>query len=199
MKLSRTYRIFALLSALLPASVYVAGCGGGSAPQLPSPANYVADADLVYFGVPQNSNAYTADVASLATSGGNFTGEFVNRNNEQNLTFSGVNRIVNVATERRFVVQLASPAGQPFQSGQIIPLALGTQSNILLRQSNANIAGDRIWTTDGGTATVTAIGADSIALRLENARFVPSSAFFGRGTFLLNGTLSAAGLRVVAG
>ena len=193
----------AVLSALAPTALAVSlalgGCGGGSSVTLPTPANYRLAATLDYSAVSQNSNAFIARVETLSTTGGNFSGELVNRAGAQNANFSGINRIVNNPNERFFSVQLASPAGRPFVVGQVIPLALGTQSNILLRQSNVNFNGDRIWNSDGGTATVTAIGADSIAVRLDNARFVPSSAFLGTGTFLLNGPLSATGLRVVTG
>ena len=198
MKTSRILGRLALLGALVPATVTSFGCGGGGTTVTPSPTNYRLSATLDYSAVSTNSNAFTVRIVPAETSSANFAGEITNRAGGQNVAFGGLNRIVNTPTQRSFSAQLASPAGQPFVVGQIIPLALGTQSNILLRQSSSNFPNaDRIWNSDGGTATVTSVGTDSIAVRLDNARFVPSSAFFGTGTFLLNGTLSATGLRVL--
>ena len=189
----------AMLGALVPASLGIVGCGGGSTARPVLPANYRAAANLVYSSVSNGSNAYTARVESLDTTDGNFVAVFTKRpnNGTQNLEFGAVNRIAGVATQRRFEVALESPSGAPFQVGQSIALALGSRNTVLIRQNNPN--GDRIWISDGGTAIVTATGANSIALQLNNARFVPSPAFLGTGTFLLNGALSASGLRVVAG
>lgn len=176
--------------ALLPG-----GCGGGSSGSSNS-SNYQLAATLDYSQVSTGSNAFTARIATLDTAGSNFSGAISTGANQQSVNFSGINRIVGNTTERRIIVQLASPSGRRFAVGQEIPLAVGTQSTILLRQSSSgNTPGDRIWNSDGGTATVTAIGADSISLRLNNARFVPSPAFLGTGTFLLNGPIAATGLR----
>ena len=197
---ARRALLFSMLGAAVPAALVAGGCGGGSS-GLPISTNYKLAATLDYSAVSQNSNAFTVRIENFDTSSSTFSGVLLNRGGQQNATFSGVNRIVNTVTERRLYVQLASPSGSKFAVGQEIPLKLGTQSNILLRQNNTDnsTGGDRIWNSDGGTATVTAIGSDSISLRLNNALFVPSSAFLGQGTFLLNGPLSATGLGVTNG
>ena len=192
---ARRALLLSLLSSV-PVAMVAGGCGGGQSGS-PISSNYKLAATLDYSAVSSGSNAFTARIETLDTAGNNFSGTLLTRGNQQNATFSGINRIVNNTTERRLYVQLASPGGSKFAVGQEIPLAVGTQSTILLRQSNTgNTPGDRIWNSDGGTATVTAIGADSISLRLNNARFVPSSAFLGTGTFLLNGPIAATGLNV---
>ena len=177
------------------APILVAGCGGASTSTPPLPANYRANADLIYSAVSVPSNAYTARVQSLSTSGANnLNGVLVTSSGgTQNVEFSGINRIVNVPTERRFDVFLEAPAGQSFAVGQRYPLAFGTRNNILIRQSNVN--GDRLWQSEGGVATVAAVSSDAISLNLTDARFVPSPTFFAVGSFLLNGTIGATGLR----
>lgn len=192
--------ISSLLGALLPAAVLLAGCGGGSSNISPSLTNYRLAGTLDYSFVSSDSNALTTRIESFDTSASNFNGELVTRSGAQTVMFSGVNRLINNPTQRRFTVQLAASGGGGFAVGQVIPLALGTSSNIVLSQNTSNNPGtNRVWNSDGGTATVTSIGADSIALRLSNARFVRSSAFLGTGTFVLDGTMTATGLRVVSG
>lgn len=189
------HRSLALFGALA-APIIVAGCGGGSSTSTPAlPANYQPNADLLYSAVSSQSNAYFAPVTTLSTSSANnLNGVLVTASDgTQNLEFSGINRIVNVPTERRFDVFLEAPAGQRFAVGQNYPLAFGTRNNILIRQSNPN--GDRLWQSESGVARVTAITSDSVELRLIDARFVPSPTFFAFGNFLLNGTIGATGLR----
>ena len=186
-----------LCGLLACAPILVGGCGGAatSTPQLP--ANYAPNADLVYSSVSTNSNAYAARVTGLSTSGtNNLNGSLVTSGGTQNVELSGINRIVNVPTERRFDVFLEAPAGQSFAVGQRYALAFGTRNNILIRQSNVN--GDRLWQSDGGVATVTAVSSNAIQLSLTDARFVPSPTFFAVGTFLLNGTIGATGLRTAS-
>ena len=195
---SRPGLALCLLGALAAAPMLVAGCGGAtSAPALPS--GYRPNADLIYSAVSPNSNAYTARVTGLTTTNANnLRGSLATGGDgTQNLELSGINRIVNVPTERRFEVVLESSAGQSFVAGQIFPLAFGTRNNILIRQSNPN--GERLWVSDGGLATVTAVSRNSISLSLTNARFVPSPTFFATGTFVLDGTIGARSLRVTGG
>ena len=195
---SRPSLALCLLSALAAAPMLVAGCGGAtSAPALPS--GYRPNADLIYSAVSPNSNAYTARVTGLTTtSASNLRGSLTTGSDgTQNLELSGINRIVNVPTERRFEVVLESSAGQSFVAGQVFPLAFGTRNNILIRQSNPN--GERLWQSEGGAAQVITVDADRIQLRLIDARFVPSPTFFARGTFVLDGTIGARSLRVASG
>ena len=183
-----------LFGALACAPILIGGCGGAtSTPALPS--GYAPNADLTYAAVSPQSNAYTARVTALETSGANnLNGSILTGGDgTSNLELSGINRIVNVTTERRFDVFLESPAGQGFVVGQRYPLAFGTRNNILVRQSNPN--GDRLWQSDGGVATITSVSSNSIQLSLSDARFTPSPTFFAFGTFLLNGTIGATKLR----
>lgn len=184
-----------LMAALACAPIVVAGCGGGSTSTPSLPTNYRPTADLTYSAVSAQSNAYTARITALETSGANNLNGVLTTGSDgtQNLELSGINRIVNVPTVRRFDVFLEAPANQGFAVGQTFPLSFGTRNNILIRQSNPN--GDRLWQSAGGVATVTATARDSIQLRLTDARFVPSPTFFATGNFLLNGTIGATGLR----
>ena len=190
-------RSLALFGALA-APIIVAGCGGAATSTPPLPANYAPRADLEYSNVSAQTNAYTVRVQSLSASGANnLNGSIVTSAGTQNLELSGINRIINVATERRFDVFLEAPSGQSFAVGQTYPLQFGTRNNILIRQSNLN--GDRLWQSEGGVATVVAVSSNSISLNLTNARFVPSPTFFAVGNFLLNGTIGATGLRAANG
>ena len=186
-----------LLGALASAPLFIAGCGGASVSSPTLPAGYTAQADLIYSAVSQPNNALTLPVTSLATDSGNLIGSLTTSSQgTQNVEFSGINRLINVETTRRFDVFLEAPAGQGFAVGQSYPLSFGTRNTILIRQSNPN--GDRLWQSDGGTATVTSVGTNAISLRLTDARFVPSPTFFGRGIFILNGTIGARSLRVAS-
>lgn len=190
--------LYSMIGAAVPATLLAGGCGGGQSGGIPNPSSYKLAATLTYSGISQNSNAFVARIDGFDTTRDDSNGELSVLGNQQKLALSGVNRIVNNTTERRLTLELASPSGRKFEVGQVIPLALGTSSNILLRQSVANtgVGGDRIWNSDGGSAVITSIGPDSIGLRLDNAYFVPSPAFLGQGTFLLNGPINATGLRV---
>ena len=165
---------FVLCGLLACAPIVLVGCGGGSTTSTPPlPANYAPNADLIYSGVSIPNNAYTARVLTLSRDrAGNLNGVLVtSANGTRNLELSGINRIVNVETERRFDVFLEAPAGQNFAVGQRYPLSFGTRNNILIRQSNPN--GDRLWQSEGGVAVVTAVGSNSIQLNLvtsENRR-----------------------------
>lgn len=195
MKTLRYLRLSLALFGALAAPNLIAGCGGGSATSTPPlPTNYSPNADLIYSAVSAQSNAYTVRVTTLSSTGANnLNGSFLANGGTQNVEFSGINRIVNVPTERRFDVFLEAPAGESFAVGQIFPLAFGTRNNILVRQSNPN--GDRLWQSESGVARVTSVSANSIELLLIDARFVPSPTFFAFGNFLLNGTIGATGLR----
>lgn len=188
-----------LCGLLACAPIFIGGCGGASTSTPQLPAGYAPNANLIYSAVSVPNNAFTARVTTLSTTGANnLRGVLVTAGDgTQNVELSGINRIVNVPTERRFDVFLEAPGGQAFAVGQRYPLAFGTRNNILIRQSNPN--GDRLWQSEGGVATVVAVGSDSISLNLTDARFVPSPTFFAGGTFLLNGTIGATGLRTAAG
>lgn len=195
---ARRALLLALIGAAVPATLLASGCGGGQSGGIPNPSSYQLAATLTYSGVSQNSNAFTVRIDGFDTTRGDFKGELSGLGNRQKLVMSGVNRIVNNPVERSFILELASPNGQKFEVGQVIPLSLGTSSNMLLRQSNANngTGNDRIWNCDSGSVVVTSIGTNSIGLRLDNAYFIPSPVFLGQGTFLLNGPINATGLRV---
>ena len=201
----KTFRSFprpalALCGLLACAPILVAGCGGGSTTSTPSlSANYTPGADLIYSSVSIPNNAYTARVQTLSRDGANNLKSVLvtAMDGTQNVELSGINRIVNVETERRFDVFLEAPSGQSFAVGQQYPLSFGTRNNILIRQSNPN--GDRLWQSEGGVAVVTAVSSNSISLNLIDARFVPSPTFFAVGNFLLNGTIGATGLRTASG
>lgn len=193
----RPLHVLPLLCALACAPIAFSGCGGASTSTPALPTNYAPAADLTYSAVSVPNNAYTARVQNLSKSGANnLNGVLITAaTGTQNVEFSGINRILNVETERRFDVFLEAPASQRFAVGQRYPLSFGTRNNILIRQSNPN--GDRLWQSEGGVAVVTAVSSNSIELNLIDARFVPSPTFFAAGNFLLNGTIGATSLRTV--
>ena len=190
-------RALALCGLLACAPVLVGGCGGASTSTPRLPDNYAPNADLIYSALSFPNNAYADRVTGLSANGSNtLNSSLFTNGGTGNVEFSGINRVVNVPTERRFDVFLEAPAGQGFAVGQRYPLQFGTRNNILIRQSNVN--GDRLWQSEGGVATVVGVSSNSIQLNLTNARFVPSPTFFAVGNFLLNGTIGATGLRAAS-
>ena len=197
MKFSIVARRALLLSMLTAAPAVLVGCGGGGESS-PISSNFQLTSALDYADVSPGSNAITSRIETLGPIGNSVSGALVTRSGQQSVSFSGLNRMTVIAqnndVERRFFVQLSAPNGGKFQVGQQIPLKIGTANTILLRQTS--LGKESIWNADGGAVTVTSIGNDAIGLRLDNARFVPSSAFAGTGTFALNGPLNASGLLV---
>ena len=150
--------LLAVIGAVAPATLLASGCGGGAQTGgIPNPSNYKLAATLLYSSVSQNSNAFPAPIYGFDTTRrdgarGDSNGELSGLGNPQKLVVSGLNRVEDSSIERRITVELASPSGRKFEVGQVIPLALGTSSNILLRQNvaNAGVGSDRIWNSDGG-------------------------------------------------
>ena len=198
MKLPSLARRALLLSMLCTAPAALVGCGGGGGDDSPISSNFQLTSALDYSDVSPGSNAIATSIQTLGPIGNSVSGALVTSDNQQSVSFSGLNRMTVAAqnndVERRFFVQLSAPNNGKFQVGQQIPLKVGTANTILLRQTS--LGKESIWNADGGAVTITSIGNDAIGLRLDNALFVPSSSFAGTGTFALNGPLSASGLLV---
>ncbi len=112
------------------------------------------------------------------------------------LNGNGTARIVNVFLTSANLSNLSS--SKPFSVGDVLSLpATTTSSTVQLSQTTVQGTSIKIvaWRTTSGTATIKAIGTNSLTVEL-NAHFEPTGFGGGKGSFDLKGTLTGTGLTV---
>ncbi|BCM89919.1 hypothetical protein IAD21_01769 [Abditibacteriota bacterium] len=169
--------------------------------------NYNLTGNLTFSNVSSGSDIVSTPLNSFKDlkQGGKLTNSTFNGTKFQSVALNGTTEVLNGNGTARILNVFLSSAdlsnisnSTPFSVGQVLQLPASTVSSTV-QLSQTTIQGTSIkivaWRTTSGTATIKAIGTNSVTVEL-NAHFEPTGFGGGKGSFDLKGTLTGTGLEV---